>query len=552
MNENVIGNYQIQMLIGEGGMGTVFKGLDLMLEREVAIKVLRPELARQPQLVERFRAEAIALARLNHPFVATLHTLLRHDEDFLMVMEYVRGETLEGILRRSGALTLSQGLRLFGQVLEGIAHAHQLGIVHRDLKPANLMLTEGGTIKVMDFGIARLLGSHRMTRTGRIVGTLEYMSPEQVRGLETDGRSDIYALGIVLYEMLTGRAPFRSDSEYEVMHAHLEMPPPPPRQFAQHLPPVIEQIILRALAKDPAERFQSALDFHAALIDATRTAGLTPATLPSDVTPVVITPQLTITPSRPSAPSQPGAGRGRQSTGSRITPPAGLAAQLIQATRVAQASGAPSSPALAAAIPLRQRFNWKQAAAVAAALIIGGGGIWLNGRRTSVTPSTPPVALQATPTPNAAPAEALVAPSFTTPPQPGGPIPSSPADALNLPTLAQPTPASAAANSVPVQRTAPKRRTPNPVAPAPVFVPANPPPAYVNRPPVITRSAPVNTAAVLEEERRQEKERLKREEKERQDERVLKNVGGILSGAKDIWGALKGGEKKKEKEKKRQ
>jgi hypothetical protein len=170
----------------------------------------------------------------------------------------------------------------------------------------------------------------------------------------------------------------------------------------------------------------------------------------------------------------------------------------------------------------------------------------LEASGASVAPSAPPLAVQATPTPNIAPAEAIVAPSFTTPPQPGAPISPIPADALNLPTLAQPTPATAAIKSAPVQRTTPKRRAPAPVAPAPVFVPANPP-AYVNRPPVITRPAPANPAAVLEEERRQEKERLKRAEKERQDERVLKNVGGILSGAKGIWGALKNGDKKKEK-----
>jgi serine/threonine protein kinase len=534
-----IGNYQIQTLIGEGGMGTVFKGLDLMLEREVAIKVLRPELARQPQLVERFRSEAITLARVNHPYVATLHTLLRHGEDFLMVMEFVRGETLEAIIRRQGALTVSQSLRLFGQVLEGIAHAHQLGIVHRDLKPANLMLTENGAIKVMDFGIARLLGSARQTRTGRIVGTLEYMSPEQVRGQETDARSDIYSLGIVLYEMLTGRAPFRSDSEYEVMHAHLEVPPPPPRRFAHHISPLIEQIILRALAKDPAERFQSALDFHAALVDAARAAGLTLNPLPSDVTPVVVAQQFTVTPSAfPSSPSQPGADWSASQ--------GGLAEQLIKATRMGQQTGAamplPAVPGAARFARLIQQPGWKHYAAAAAAVVVVCAAL-LFGRGKSTTPpvtnqSNNDVAIEATPTPTTAPAEAVVPPSFTTPPQPGGPIP---ADAIGAPNLPQPVTGAVATSATPAPKAAPRtpRRTlPNTIPPAPI-APTPAPTAVAKTPIVNPRPTPATTAATVEEERKKEKERAKREAKESDEERTIKAVGGILSGAKDIWGSFK-------------
>src|SRR5262244_349825 len=154
----VIGNYKIVEKIGEGGMGAVYRGLDTMLEREVAIKMLKPELASQPEVLERFRTEAVTLAKLNHPNIATLYSFLRDGEDYFMVMEFVRGQTLENLIRRSGAMPCDRAIGLFCQALEGIDHAHRMGIVHRDIKPANMMLTESGTLKVMDFGIARVLG----------------------------------------------------------------------------------------------------------------------------------------------------------------------------------------------------------------------------------------------------------------------------------------------------------------------------------------------------------------------------------------------------------
>lgn len=265
---NVVGNYKVIDKIGEGGMGAVFKGIDLMLEREVAIKMLRPELASQPEVVERFRSEAVTLARLNHPNIATLYSFLRQGEDFFMVMEFVRGETLDSLIRRSGAMSCHHAITLFCQALEGIDHAHRMGIVHRDIKPANMMLTEMGTLKVMDFGIARVLGTSRMTKQGNIVGTIEYMSPEQVRGQETDARSDIYSLGILLYEMLTGRVPFSSDSEYDLMKMQIEDAPPPPRVFSNQIPQLVEQAIMRALAKRSEARFQGAGEFRDVLLSA--------------------------------------------------------------------------------------------------------------------------------------------------------------------------------------------------------------------------------------------------------------------------------------------
>ncbi|MEM6337811.1 MAG: serine/threonine-protein kinase, partial [Bacteroidota bacterium] len=262
-----IGSYDVVRFIGEGGMGTVFQGVDAMLDREVAIKALRPELASQENVAARFRSEAVTLARLNHPNVALLYSFLQEPNGHLyMVMEFVRGETLEDLLRRVGPLEPAQAVEVMAQILDGVGHAHEAGIIHRDLKPANAMLTETGRVKVMDFGIARALGSARMTRAGRLIGTLEYMAPEQVQGKEATPATDVYALGIVLYELLTGRVPFESQSDFTLMQAQIQEAPAPPRVFRPGMPDALEAVILKALEKDPAARFASADEFRDALL----------------------------------------------------------------------------------------------------------------------------------------------------------------------------------------------------------------------------------------------------------------------------------------------
>ena len=168
MTPRTVGNYRLVEKLGEGGMGTVYLGVDVMLERKVAIKMLLPEIASQRDIVERFRAEAVTLARLNHPSVATLFNFFREGNQYFMVMEYVPGRTLETVIRETGALSVDRAVAVMCKVLDGIEHAHELGVQHRDLKPANIMLLDSGGVKVMDFGIARLLGAARMTRSGRI------------------------------------------------------------------------------------------------------------------------------------------------------------------------------------------------------------------------------------------------------------------------------------------------------------------------------------------------------------------------------------------------
>jgi serine/threonine-protein kinase len=379
MINNVVGSYKVLEKIGEGGMGAVYKGVDLMLEREVAIKALRPELARQPDVVERFRAEAVTLAKLNHPNIATLYSFLRQGDDYFMIMEFVRGETLDSVLQRSGSMPVDRAISLLCQALEGIDHAHKMGIIHRDIKPANMMLTQTGSIKVMDFGIARVLGTARLTRQGSVIGTVEYMSPEQVRGEETDARSDIYSLGILLYEMLAGRVPFSHPSEYALMKRQIEEPPAPPRDFQPDIPAAVEAAVLRALAKNPGDRFQTAAAMRTDLLAATASRTSTEASTSSEAaTRMVAQPPETPAPTRVAGPvdvgiketrmpepGQPWAqvyGSSNPIKETRL-PPSGPASQEYWQAQLAQSSAA-QNPSLFA------RLNWKHYTVAAAILMI--------------------------------------------------------------------------------------------------------------------------------------------------------------------------------------
>jgi eukaryotic-like serine/threonine-protein kinase len=259
-----IGDYEILAVLGIGGMGRVFKVRNVISDRVEAMKILLPDLAGRQELAERFLREIKVLASLNHPNIAALRTALTLENRLVMVMEYVEGRTLAERLEQ-GAIPAGDALNYIDQVLDALKYAHEQKVIHRDIKPSNMMLTPQGIVKVMDFGIARSGTDHALTSTGTTLGSLYYMSPEQVKGEGTDARSDLYSVGVSLYEMVTGQRPFQADSDFSVMAAHLQQQPKPPVELRSDLPEGLNEIILIAMVKDPGQRFQSATAFRAAL-----------------------------------------------------------------------------------------------------------------------------------------------------------------------------------------------------------------------------------------------------------------------------------------------
>jgi hypothetical protein len=464
-----IGKYRILEQIGRGGMGTVYKAVDETLDRIVAIKMINADNL-SAERMQRFRSEAVTLARLNHPRIAAIHELTRDDHDLLMVMEFAAGETLEKLVARTGALPVTESVVFCDQVLDALEHAHSAGIVHRDLKPSNLMVTPSGEVKVMDFGIARIAGSEHLTTDGFMMGTPAYMAPEQVRGSEVDGRMDLYAVAVVLYRLLTNRLPFRADTPIALIQSHLMDQPTPPRELRPDLPAWIEQVLERGLAKAAADRFQTATEFRQAL-----DRGLN-GTLGA-----ISAPWLDRTSAETYAIVTPPASR----AGARPISTAALAQPPMAVPNAATSATPPSAPPRAETTVTLRTQHLAVAAALLGLLIVGVGVLAYAALRRPGSTDTAGTAAAT----SASVSHAAASPGAANAPGAGEPA-SAPAPAATPPVAAPP----AAPTDSPVANAASKSSSP---ARVPATVPASAslaPGVAAAKPPATSRS-PAPTAA---------------------------------------------------------
>ncbi len=248
--------YEIEKLIGEGGMANVYLATDTILDRKVAVKVLRGDLSGDEKFVRRFQREALSASSLSHPNIVEIYDVGEDDGNFYIVMEYIEGKTLKQLIKKRGVLTLPETIDIMLQLLDALASAHDSYIIHRDIKPQNIMIKESGLVKITDFGIAMALNSVELTQTNSVMGSVHYLPPEQASGKGSTIRSDIYSLGILMFEMLTGKMPFKGDSAVEIALKHMKEPLPSVRELNPVVPQSIENIILKASAKNPKNRYR--------------------------------------------------------------------------------------------------------------------------------------------------------------------------------------------------------------------------------------------------------------------------------------------------------
>jgi serine/threonine-protein kinase len=427
-----IGDYEILDELGSGGMGRVYRVRNVISDRVEAMKVLLPDLVGRQDLAARFLREIKLLAALTHPNIAVLRTALTADNQLVMIMEYVQGQSLAKRLMQ-GSIPAAEALDYIDQVLDALAYAHARHIVHRDVKPANMLLTPQGVVKLTDFGIARSRDDQTLTVTGTTTGSLSYMSPEQVKGEATDARSDLYSVGISLYEMVTGRRPFQADSDFAVMMAHLEKQPKPPVEFQPGLPAGLNEIILKAISKDPASRYQSAEELRQSLKAMTVLGNRSAAAAGAAVGGQPITPAAAFADRNNAGPSAP------------ATPAASsYPATAVDSRRPSQAPP-PRTPAPLADMPPAQMrsghpllFVGLGAVLVIVALV--GTGLYL-GRAEGKTDARSAPAPPATSAPSATPAASPSTPPASTPTATSEPSAPAAGTAAGAPAPASSAPA---------------------------------------------------------------------------------------------------------------
>jgi len=304
-----IGDYEIIRELGHGGMGRVFLARNVLSDRVEAMKVILPDLAGRSEFVARFMREIKTLAGLDHPNIAALRTAFTAGDQFVMIMEYVEGVSLADVLQR-GRLPIADALNYTGQVLSALSYAHARHVIHRDIKPGNMMLTPHGLVKLMDFGLARSADEVGLTVTGATLGSLDYASPEQVQSLQTDERSDLYSVGVSLYQMVTGQRMFSATSSFSIMQAQVKETPRQPVEIVPAIPKALNDVIMKSISKNPAERFQNADEFRQALAQIAEAnpqlaVGASPASETISV-PAMATPPPTADPGFVPTPIQPG------------------------------------------------------------------------------------------------------------------------------------------------------------------------------------------------------------------------------------------------------
>jgi eukaryotic-like serine/threonine-protein kinase len=420
----LVGDYEIMGVLGAGGMGRVYRVRNVITDRIEAMKVLLPDLEGQEEVAARFLREIKLLAALSHPNIASLHTALTINNQLVMIMEYVEGRTLASRLDE-GAVPVADALNYIDQVLAALSYAHQLRIIHRDIKPANMMLTPEGVVKLMDFGIARTdQEPAKLTAPGTTLGSINYMSPEQVKGAAIDERSDLYSVGISLYEMVTGQKPFHGDSNFSIMAAQIQQAPTPPVQLNPSVPEGLNQIILTAIAKSPDDRFQSADAFRNAIKSVLQTL--------QEAKTVVRSNAVTASGAVPAAYMQPMA--------TAKTAPVTAAATAAVAARTSPISITPP------ATPPSNRGLYMALGGLVVVVLLVAAGIYLPGRNkgsVAAEPSGTPAATR--------PATEVPIPA---PPPPTATMPAT----TSAPTTPQPEAVQPAQVAPPIEMPTPKKR----------------------------------------------------------------------------------------------